>query len=290
MPKMENTITKLRKQIKDAVPQDRLQLLPGEFHVYTDPQTGVLFKSVTTKLKIISNPIFTGWRMNRALEKYDQLIDQIKSGELSQEEAIKIAKAYPEEVFEKAGQRGTLAHGYVNQYLTDWMATNQRPQSAISYIDGSKGNPQEEDFAIWSAVRSFEDWVNQSGFIPLASEIRVWSVKYQEAGTLDAIGLIGDDLVLVDFKTSNSIDREDYWLQVACYYQCFKELTGLKCKYAMIVKLDKEQGKYDPPTIIKDLGKRFLDYKAVSKVYDVIQKVRDLKDEARNKTKKVAFI
>lgn len=283
-------IEQLRNKIAKAVPQDRLILKPGEFHVYHDPLTGVDFKSTTTKLKVISNPIFAGWRMNRALEKYDELIPQIIAGKITQEEAVKIAKAYPEEVFKIAGERGTATHGYIDLFLSDWIKTGKKPdRPIISYLDGSNGQPEEKDFAIWSAVQCAEDWINESGFIPLASEIRVWSTKFQEAGTLDGIGIIGDDIVLIDWKTSNEL-RDDYHLQVGCYYRCFAELTLIQPKYGVIIKLDKQQAKLDPPEIVKDLPLMFEYYQVFSKGYDIMQEIREGRDEARNKSKKIVTI
>ena len=282
-------IQKLRQKIKDLVPQDRLVLLPGEFHVYQDPNTGIEFKSATTKLKVINNPIFQNWRGNRMLEKYDELIPQIKAGQITQDEAIKIAKTWPEEVFAKAGERGTAVHNYIHLYFSDWIRKEERPGSIIAYVDGSLGQPVEKDYAIWSALRCAEEWIIKSGFIPLASEIRVWSVKYKEAGTLDAIGIIGNDIVLIDWKTANEL-RDDYWLQIGCYYRCFVELTKILPKYGVIIKLDKEQGRLDKPEKVPQLHKRFEEFRTVSRMYDIMHSIRDQRKELQNEDKKIAYI
>jgi hypothetical protein len=93
------------------------------------------------------------------------------------------------------------------------------------------------------------------------------------AGTCDGIGIVDDELVIVDWKTSNEL-REDYELQVACYYFMFKKFTRLSPKKAYVVKLDKEAGREERPDVVVDLDRRFKTYMKASELYDDMQEIR----------------
>ena len=50
---------------------------------------------------------------------------------------------------------------------------------------------------------------------------------------------------VIDWKTSNSIDKAEYAMQVAAYYQALYEMTGLRPEEIVIVRLDKYKAKYE---------------------------------------------
>lgn len=59
-------------------------------------------------------------------------------------------------------------------------------------------------------------------------------------------GLAGEyEFAIVDWKSSNAIDKPEYAMQVAAYWQCLYEMTGLKAKRLYIVRLDKAKAKYE---------------------------------------------
>lgn len=268
------TILALRQKIRDKIPQDYLQLKPNvPGHVYYSPNTGAEFLSVTTKLHIISNPIFANWRMNRALEFLFDNHDEITKENLK--EWVDKAKAYPEEQFKAAGTFGTKVHAYIHSYFTQWILDNRQPNSILQFIDGTKGE-KEKDFRVWSALRSLEAWVKRNDYIPLASEIIVWSERYHVAGTMDNVGVDKTGKVgFPDCKTSNNFS-DNYHAQLGAYYGCFYELTKIRGEWGKIVKLDKERGMPEEE-LVDNLRNCFKTYMLASHLYEEIQNIRILR-------------
>lgn len=270
----EETILKLRQKIREKVPQDYLQLKPNvPGHIYIDPKTGSEFLSVTTKLHIISNPIFQSWRMNRALEFLFDHKEEITKDNFN--DYVQQAKQYPEEEFQAAGTFGTKVHAYIHSYFTDWILNNRRPASILQYIDGTK-SAREVDYRVWSALRSLEAWVDKNQYIPLASEIIVWSPRYHIAGTMDNVGIDKTGRVgFPDWKTSNNFS-DNYHAQVGAYYGSFYELTKIRGEWGKIVKLDKARGEPEEEEL-DNLRECFKTYMLASKLYDAIQNIRFLR-------------
>jgi hypothetical protein len=80
---------------------------------------------------------------------------------------------------------------------------------------------------------------------------------------------------LIDWKTSNSLNKSSYIMQVSAYQEALREMTGLKPEELIIIRLDKHQAKYDAIKIIdpKSALKSFL---SIARVYDWLntQKVK----------------
>jgi hypothetical protein len=261
-------ILKLRGLIQERIPASVVVLDPVK-HVYNNmPNPSIKYKSVTTKLKVISNPIWAEWRVNRVIEFVEQNpFDETKE---TFKEYLQRAKNYPEELFRAAGDRGTKVHDYADKYFKKWILEDKQPDNITSFVQ------QEKDATIWSAVRSIEAWVKKTDYIPLASELTLWHDKEELAGTMDNIGIIGNEIVVVDWKTSNQL-REDYELQLSCYAQMFYLLARFKPKRGIIVKADKEHGQSKDFDEILDLKQRYKTYKVASKLYDDMQDLRDLR-------------
>lgn len=67
-----------------------------------------------------------------------------------------------------------------------------------------------------AAFATFLKWQKQSSLEFKHVEVPLVSDRYRFGGRLDAIGSVGNELVLCDFKTSNSV-YADYTLQLAAY-------------------------------------------------------------------------
>ena len=265
------TILKLRQRIRDRVPQDVLQLKPNTpFHIYYNPKTGAEYISTTTKHRVISSPQFQEWRQNRLAEFLIDHKDEITKENF--EEWIKKAKAYPEEVFEAAGKFGTLCHSYIHKYFTDWILADRQPASILQYVDGSRG-PREENARVWAVIRGLENWCNANQYIPLASELMLFSDRYHDAGTMDNVGVDKTGVPgAPDWKTSNNF-RDDYHLQLGSYFGMFYEMTHIRLHWGKIVKLDKDKGQFSEE-VVNNLRKCFKYHVIAGKLYDAMQDVR----------------
>ena len=84
----------------------------------------------------------------------------------------------------------------------------------------------------------------------LESERLVFSKKYKYPGTADAIGKMGKDLVLFDFKSSKPSKTSpdgiypEHAIQTAGYQLAYEEETGKKISHRVIIALDKETGDF----------------------------------------------
>ena len=89
--------------------------------------------------------------------------------------------------------------------------------------------------------RSFKAWVDENKFRPEVQEFDVVSKVHRYAGTLDAIGTLGDDseLVLLDWKSSAGIYPEMAY-QLAAYAHAYREQQGIELKRGWIIQVDKK--------------------------------------------------
>lgn len=108
-----------------------------------------------------------------------------------------------EQAREPAAMAGTMAHALVEAYLKDEEAPT---------LEGDADTVAKAK----AAFEGFVKWQNQSHLEFVHVEVPLVSEVHRFGGRLDAIGNIGNELVLVDFKTSNSI-YVDYLLQLGAY-------------------------------------------------------------------------
>ena len=260
---------------------------------------GGLYASVTTKTSALN----TGdhlkmWAANMAVEQLAEFLlknrdalDDAGRLELVKRSAVMAHQNY----FEDAGKTGTKGHGAIEDYLNEWINTGIQPHNITQFI-----TPGEEDARVWASSRSAEMFCNEWNVQPIASELLVASKKYKYAGTLDFLcmlveptkcgGSMGQPhsfmdtpsgkllcchcglktqrvFALVDWKTSNSIDKESYAMQVSAYRQALREMSGLKPKVMYIVRLDKQQAKYEVRKIV-DADADFKAFVHICNVYD----------------------
>jgi hypothetical protein len=153
---------------------------------------------------------------------------------------------------------------YVGQVLTEEMIYNGKCEwgktkkeaadigkeihRLISEWIGGK-NPQiPKDEKIRNGFIAFMEFQRKHHVKWLESERLVFSKKYQYPGTADAIGKIGKDLVLFDFKSSkpSSVSPDgiypEHAVQTAGYQLAYTEETKKKIAYRIIIALDKETG------------------------------------------------
>jgi hypothetical protein len=125
-------------------------------------------------------------------------------------------KSHLYEEAEKAADIGTCAHAMVEMHIKG------RPAEDIAtYAEMTMRDPGMLDKAR-SAFAAYEAWASNFGFRVLEQEMQLVSEKYRYGGTPDAVGVIGNQVVLIDFKTSNKI-YGDYLLQLAAYGQLWNE-------------------------------------------------------------------
>ena len=111
----------------------------------------------------------------------------------------------------------------------------------VKMIDGETVTEYPE--AVKIPMQNFHKWVESREIEWLACEKKVYSRSWEYAGTIDALAKINDKLCVIDFKTSAKIYKE-YYLQVSAYCNAIGEMMGNLPKLGMIVRLDKEEEKF----------------------------------------------
>lgn len=107
----------------------------------------------------------------------------------------------------KAADIGTAAHAMVEAYIK-----GENPMM----VGGLLNLKEDERPKAINAFEMYGKWASMSSLKVLYQEIPLVSEELRFAGTPDAIGLVGDELCLVDWKTSNAV-YSDYLLQLAAY-------------------------------------------------------------------------
>lgn len=130
---------------------------------------------------------------------------------------------------------GTQTHEAVDRYH----------KTGEAFID--KTGIEENDTAAQKSLDMYVKWFEQSGLEVVASEVMVYSIQHNYAGTLDRIYKRADGkLVMGDFKTSNLSRksplgiRGSYWSQLGAYMVAYREEHGVEFADAVIVNSPKK--------------------------------------------------
>lgn len=130
---------------------------------------------------------------------------------------------------------GTQTHEAVDRYH----------KTGEAFID--KTGIEENDTAAQKSLDMYVKWFEQSGLEVVASEVMVYSIQHNYAGTLDRIYKRSDGkLVMGDFKTSNLSRksplgiRGSYWSQLGAYMVAYREEHGVEFADAVIVNSPKK--------------------------------------------------
>ncbi len=97
------------------------------------------------------------------------------------------------------------------------------------------------------AYSAFLKWQGQNNIEILKQEIQLVSEEYKYGGTLDAIGVVDGDHVLLDWKTSKGVYK-NHVLQLAAYAQLWNENFPERQidKGAWLVRFSKSDGVCEP--------------------------------------------
>lgn len=274
----------LDKHIRDMRNIIDLSLPPGavvpqhtaDGHFYGTP-SGNVYPSVTGKLSTVKDESIQNWNMNEALRFVEQNLPRlIKDGQIHIPSAIDLfaeAQRVPKGLLHAAGDIGTKVHDRREKYFQAWIdsgkITDWRPDVREFYDDS-------DDPRLICGMLGLEKFLNDTGYIPIRTEVMVYSDRYKVAGMLDDIGVIRHNgywkLALMDVKTSNQM-KAHYWLQVALYHMMFKDLVGVKPDVNFILKLKKDVPEYDIE-YIHNITKVVAGAKNVLKVADTMDFIK----------------
>lgn len=114
---------------------------------------------------------------------------------------------------EKAADIGTLAHAMIETHINGGHPGDVEIKATLEMYGKAR-----------NAFNQYLAWESNSSIRLLSKfqEIHLVSEKHKFGGTPDAIGMIGNELVLLDWKTSNKT-YPDFLLQLAAYRHLVEE-------------------------------------------------------------------
>jgi len=276
--------------------------------------------SVTTKTGVLSKGYLKDWGIKLAVDHVrEKWVDYQGKDEFEREELFVEASGLSDSVRDDAADCGTKIHKVVEDYLEEWIAKKQRPVDIKSFI-----LPEDLiDSRITSASLCAELFFKDHNAYPIYSELLVASLRLKVAGTLDCLAYIeevkrkGSDtcehemwkragsnndnhvihdctkcdrktvhnIELIDFKSSNSIEKPDYILQTSAYHECLRSMTGIKAKNIKILRLDKKKPVYQVGTF--DSAKRRKAIKIFTQVSEISDWSKSDDSEFDKKVKKI---
>lgn len=281
----------------------------GHFYRYTPLKQ--VYNSVTAMCGILEAPHLKKWAARLAVEHIDKNWNVITPE--NKKEVFEAAVLSHVETFHEAGDMGTQSHGIVDAYLKSWMG-GTKPPDIRTMVD------IQRDVRIFALTRSAEMFCKDFEAYPVASEMYVAHPRYKYAGTLDSLMMVARivqkaqwpcglaehiwgadihnpnqyvcpgcstikvwELCIVDWKSSNTIDKVEYAMQTAAYWYALNELTrrnpklastGLRPKHILIVKLDKRYAKYEVMRVV-NIPETFRMFLHCSKLYGWLHNDRD---------------
>ena len=225
------------------------------------PQSGV---TGVTKLCTPPQPLMA-WAVRIALERTKKLLMEagcegdhaVLLYEAELDKILAEAKKADTEELEAAGDTGSAAHDWIEQYIRATISgrTERRLELLAKF-------PEDERAA--NACLAALVWMVEHHVRWISTEEKVFSRLYGYAGTMDGLawvdsctdpiccphpygGVHGPSrLALPDWKTSNAL-RLGYVMQTAAYQQAKQEESGVKIEERWINRLGKDdKAEFDP--------------------------------------------
>ena len=147
-----------------------------------------------------------------------------------------------EEEMREAQKIGTLTHLLIE--------ANQKGVKDFDTGDFSRNQTEQAMIAF----AGYRQWAEKTDFKPLKSEMMLVNEDWRVGGTIDCVGSIGDDLVLIDWKTAKYLYAE-HKIQISAYIKMFEDShvkaraetrikKGLNPIYGMILRFEKQELKF----------------------------------------------
>lgn len=225
---------------------------------------GEEFPAVTSVLNILNKPALLPWGIKTTVQYLQERLKFAPEGifvddlPLTPENASKVFSRAKQEHLrrkEEAANIGSQVHHLISDEIK-------------RYIKSDKGNwkfdLREADDRVTYAIMAFLQWVAESDFIPLHSEMTVASKTLRYAGTLDCIGEVNGNLSLIDFKTGGFYP--EHKMQIAAYREAYYEMTSKRIRSCYVLQLGKEDGSFKVHKI-KGVKKHFRAFKNCLALY-----------------------
>jgi hypothetical protein len=103
-------------------------------------------------------------------------------------------------------------------------------------LNGAELSEEVYKLEVWNKIHGFSKWHAEYKPEIIKLELPVFSKKLGIPGRVDCIAKLGEEVYVIDWKSSRSI-HASYYLQVAGYAQAIEEMTNLKVADTAILQL-----------------------------------------------------
>ena len=221
--------------------------------------------SVTTILNVLAKPALVEWGVKCACNYVEENLKLLISGDsFSVQDVFKIveqARTAHDRTRREAADIGTEAHDWLRDYWRAIIRKADIPQ-------------MPEPGPINNCVTAVRDWISQHKVVPLAVESPHYSRQYKICGRSDFVGLVDNELSVLDYKSTKYIYPE-IALQMSAYAGMYYEEGVDRPETRWGIRMDKLTGEFEdrryPPETFEADWDTFL---AVFKIYDRLKHLR----------------
>lgn len=178
------------------------QNVRGKGRHYQNPADGSLVPSVTNVIGMMDKPALPRWSAKMVAERAALMKHSL--AKMEDGDIVDTLKAVPWQRSNRAADRGTSIHEYLEARLNDW-----------------EPEPLSEDAEPYRAAA--DDFMLHADIQVVETEITMFHPLY--AGTADFVARIDGTLTLGDFKTSKAI-YDEAALQLAALWGCYTDQHG----------------------------------------------------------------
>jgi len=150
------------------------------------------------------------------------------------------------------GRKPEADAGKMAHYFADCFAKQLRPDLTKIPTETEEQRQKKTDCEAkaQTAFLGFYDWAQREKPKWVGTELELIDEAQDFAGTIDALALIRDTLVLVDYKTSKAV-YADYIIQVAAYRELLRT-HRYDIHQVLILQMNKEDGSFMPHPIVEE--------------------------------------
>lgn len=199
-----------------------------EAHTYTIGSS--LVPGSTTIIGVLNKPFLVPWSAKMVWSVLTgKHAEVVKMSEEEYEKFILEAKGAAGRKSKGAKGSGSLAHGWVEQFI-------------LSAMEGKVYAEKLDDVEAQHAVDEFLKWEQSHKVEYLSSELVLGSAEHQFGGKIDCVALVDGEPSVLDWKTSTMISN-DMFLQLAGYSILLKENGAVPLPLKrIVVRLPKKVG------------------------------------------------
>lgn len=234
----------------------KYEFLPREQGYYTVIEDGHIhhkLMSVTNALELIPAPYLRNWQIGMGVDYIIDKLNQELIGpqelEYHRKEAIGAAKRYMQE----RGQVGTDVHQICEEIIKGQFTPHGELLRTLY--------PTYE--------QSFRNWIKDYNPIFEACEMTVFNIEDGYSGTFDALTKEGDEYVLWDWKTSNSLQKK-YRIQTEAYRRAPYGFLNFK-EHIEMPKIARCNVLHLHPKYAKKGGYKVVPMKATDEDYELLK-------------------